>query len=146
MTTSEYIANLAAANGGRITPDLVLESANPKDSPIHHLFCWDDTEAAKNYRLIQAQTIIRKIRVSYEQSPERTVSVRAYVNVEPRREDEEDQPERGVYVTLSEALSVDEYRNQLFQCAKRDAAAFRNKYSTLKEVSNIIREINLLEA
>ena len=146
MTTSEFISNLAASNGGRITPDLVLESANPKDSPIHHLFCWDDTEAAKNYRLLQAQTIIRKIRVSYEQSPERTVSVRAYVNVEPRREEEEDQPERGVYVTLSEALSVDEYRNQLFQCAKRDAAAFRNKYSTLVEVSNIIREINLLEA
>jgi hypothetical protein len=84
--------------------------------------------------------------VSYEQSPERTVSVRAYVNVEPRCEEEEDQPERGVYVTLSEALSVDEYRKQLFQCAKRDAAAFRNKYSTLVEVSNIIREINLLEA
>jgi hypothetical protein len=48
---------------GRLSPnDVVDEAANP-DSPLHTYFEWDDTEGARKYRLLQARTLIRTIKV-----------------------------------------------------------------------------------
>jgi hypothetical protein len=44
----------------------VVEAARPKDSPLHGAFCWNNTEAAKRYRLLQAQQLIRSFRVTVE--------------------------------------------------------------------------------
>jgi hypothetical protein len=49
---------------GTITPDLVVEYAEPELSPIHDRFEWDDGLAAKRYRIEQARTLIRSVRVA----------------------------------------------------------------------------------
>lgn len=42
----------------RITPDLVIEDAKRKDSPLHALFTWDKSEAALNWLRQEARAVI----------------------------------------------------------------------------------------
>lgn len=66
MSTSQVeqaLWELADANAGRLTPDLVLEAASDPDSPLHSYFTWDDAEAAHKRRLDEARTLIRAVKV-----------------------------------------------------------------------------------
>jgi hypothetical protein len=47
---------------GRLTPDAVLEAAKDEDSPLHHLFDWDDQAEAQRHRLLVARWIIKSVR------------------------------------------------------------------------------------
>lgn len=51
-----------------LRPDDVVTAAQPEDSPLHAYFTWDDTEAAKKWRLEEARALIRSVRieVTYE--------------------------------------------------------------------------------
>lgn len=53
----------SAKNNGKITPDELVAFAEPEGSPLHPYFEWDDSVAAKLYRLEQAQGIIRSYKV-----------------------------------------------------------------------------------
>lgn len=48
---------------GQLDPVAVVESARDPNSPMHSFFEWDDTEAARQYRLGQARQLIRRIKV-----------------------------------------------------------------------------------
>lgn len=48
---------------GVITPEKVLESASPYDSPIHDDFEWDDARAGHRHRLNQARALIIGARI-----------------------------------------------------------------------------------
>ena len=48
---------------GKITAENVLKIAQDQNSEIHNLFEWDDSNAAHNYRLVQARQIINNIEV-----------------------------------------------------------------------------------
>lgn len=54
---------------GAVGPEQLVERARPGDSPIHHLFEWDDAVASERYRLEQARLYIA--RVEYVPAPER---------------------------------------------------------------------------
>lgn len=133
MTPQDILKQLADEYGS-ITPELVLEHAKPKDSPLHAFFQWDNTKAAEQYRLVQARQLIRRIKVEYITEETKTVTVRAYHCVMPETDDE--QTGRGVYVPVEAAMS--DYRSQLLDQCKRDMDAFKRKYAALKEVSKVI--------
>lgn len=59
----ERLAQIEAANGGRLTPDDVVKDAKRKDSPLHELFEWDTRKAAAAYWVEQARQIITSVRV-----------------------------------------------------------------------------------
>ena len=48
---------------GRLTPEIVLDSARSTKSPLHDMFEWDDAVAAEKYRLSQARNLILNIRI-----------------------------------------------------------------------------------
>ncbi len=50
---------LAEANNGILRPEIVVEFARDAKTALHSRFEWDDTEAAKQYRLWQARQIIK---------------------------------------------------------------------------------------
>lgn len=64
---------------GRLTPEAVVTAAAVAGSPLHDLFDWDDSSAAQKYRLDQARTLIRSVKVVYT-IEERTVTSVAYVH------------------------------------------------------------------
>lgn len=136
-----------AERKGTLTAEIVLEAAKPKNSPLHSHFDWNDTAAARKYRLIQAAELIRRIKVEYEISDTKTVTIRAFHNVVPEERPESTGEEipasaKGFYVPLETALSVESYRSQLLANCKRDMASFRQKYSALNEIGDVISVID----
>lgn len=140
ITIREVLETIAAEHGGNLTPEMVVEFARPKDSPLHKHFEWNNQKAAAEFRLAQAGMLIRRVKVTYEPTEGREIRVRAFHNVRPSKDDSS--RERGSYVTLESALSIPDYKAQIIAAAKRDANAFRSKYSALQEVEKVIGAID----
>ena len=49
---------------GSITPEILVNEAKKRKSPLHPIFEWDDTKAAEGYRLQQARILLNNIRVT----------------------------------------------------------------------------------
>jgi hypothetical protein len=63
---------------GTIVPEAVVDEARPEDAVLHPAFEWEDPVAAEKYRVIQARTLIKKVRVICPEPQEEPV-VRATV-------------------------------------------------------------------
>lgn len=76
----QELDRVAAANGGRLTPDAVVADARDnKDSKLSALFDFDDVAAAAHQHwLNQARQIIRSVQYEYR-TETRTVNAPAYV-------------------------------------------------------------------
>jgi len=116
----------------KVTPEKVLEKAMNEDSELHKCFEWNDTEAANKYRLIQARQIIQMIVVKQEDSKKPEVRVFQITT------------ERNTYQpTVLFLQQKDEYQ-ALLERALRELKAFKVRYSTLSELENIFKEIELV--
>jgi hypothetical protein len=143
IATKEIVA--LAETHGHITPELVLEAATAPTSPLHRFFDWNDGAAANKYRLLQAATMIRRIKVTITGGDEQNVRVRAFVNVREEittEEESEDQPIKGIYVPLQVAIEIPCYKTQMIEQCKREIDAFKNKYKGLKEAASIIEAMD----
>jgi len=79
-----FLKELAESAGGALSPAAVVEAARPNNSPIHDQFVWDDTEAAKRYRLQQASELLR-VTVELIEVKSETYEVRAFTSLSPDR-------------------------------------------------------------
>jgi hypothetical protein len=151
---TKAVVALAEKHGGTITPEIILDDARRKKSPLHGFFCWDNNAAAEEYRKIQASAMIRRIKVTITPANDATqiVRVRAFVNVHEPDDPGEAQDEigghgvncrtRGIYVTMEQACKVTNYRDQMIAQCKRDIESFRAKYSALSEAATIIESMD----
>ena len=80
MTKLEALKKILEKNGGLLRPSDVVEEARDSKSPLHSSFCWDDTEAARLFRLDQAQRLIRSFRFKVDDG-EKSVDVPVFVNI-----------------------------------------------------------------
>lgn len=138
VSVKDVLQQICNDHKGVITPDIVLKEAKKKTSPLHTYFEWDDSEAAKSYRLIQAGNLIRSVKVTYEASDDVSYRVRGFVNVVPAEKNDEG---KKIYIPIHEALNTPNYREQLLADAKIDADSFVKKYKVLNEVKDIIDTI-----
>jgi hypothetical protein len=58
----EFIRELKAKHGDKLTPQIVFESAKPDDSPIHGKFIWDEHEAWLTYNIERAKKLIASVK------------------------------------------------------------------------------------
>ncbi len=117
---------------GELTADQVLTDARNPKSPLHDDFEWDDTAAAEQYRLAQARYILRSIVVVYDEAPE--VPTRAFILV--------DSGSGEAYQSTCVALSDADMRLQVLEKAKKEMAAFRRRYSELRELAEVFSAID----
>lgn len=133
MTQLEALKAIAARDGGKLCPAAVVEAARDEDSPLHGAFCWDDTEAARLYRLDQAQRLIRSFRVEIEDCGKKC-EVPVFIGISTDREGaKSDNPYR---------LAVDVANDaDLLAIAENDALeqlrGLRNRYNHLKRLGDI---------
>ena len=66
MTQLEALKAIMARDGGLLRPAAVVDAARDESSPLHSAFTWDDTEAARLFRLDQAQRLIRSFKIKVE--------------------------------------------------------------------------------
>jgi hypothetical protein len=120
---------------GRLSPDLLLQVAEPEDHPLHHRFEWDDSVAGPLYRLEQAARIIRSVRVVVEREPERPpVSVRAFV----AREEMGLAESPGEYVPVAEVIASDLMRSAWFRQLEQDWQRLKARAAGSKEFADMV--------
>lgn len=133
MSTIDELRRLYDRDG-KLTPEqVVAEAANP-DNPLHSSFEWDDTEAARRFRLVQATGLILRCRITVQVTPDKTVRTRAFVHV-PAHEQEP-----ATFAPALDALS-DTRRDIVMAQAQRELAAFVRKYQGLVDIATLIREL-----
>lgn len=122
--------------GEEVKPEQVLEKARDSESELHKCFDWDDSSAAEKYRLHQARLVINhlivvKRDVEEEKEP---VQFRVMLKNDTARES-------GYKQTLVMVRDEDEYKKMLEQ-AYRELHSFKQKYSCLSELSEILALID----
>ena len=133
MTQLEALKEIARRDGGLLRPAAVVEAAMDENSPLHSAFCWDDTVAAEKYRILQAQHLIRSIRVEVEDCGEK-IEVPVFVGVSA---DRDGSSAENPYRILEDMKQMPD----LMRCAVNDAIeqleALRIRYQHLKELADV---------
>ena len=101
---------------GAVGPAELVERARASDSPVHHLFEWDDSVAGERYRLEQARLYIA--RVEYVPAPEREPTLVEMPTAVSRPVRLDASCLSGVDLTL---CSIERMQNELADICKRYA-------------------------
>lgn len=115
--------------GESVTPSQIVEKARDEQTELHKVFEWDDQKAAEKYRIVQARQVVRHL-VIEEVKPEDQdhAPVRFFV-----------QTKNGEgYKPLEWVLRRDDEYHQLLQQAMAELHAFKEKYSRLSELQEIL--------
>lgn len=127
---AEELKKIADENGGQLEPRMLVDASRAEDAPLHSLFEWDDTVAAEKYRETQARFIIRNIVVKTEEAPPVRMMVHAG---------------NPGYVQTKTALRDVDMHAALMRQAINDIQAFKAKYRGLRELDEVLREMDKAE-
>lgn len=126
-------------NDGRLLPSNVVEEARDENSPLHEFFEWEDTIAAEKYRLSQARTLIRSVKISV------TVHTIPLTVVSYVRDPELQTKDAGYRNVLSLRSEEDNARAAIVEEMKRVSNAVRRAKS-IAAVLGFVDEIERIEA
>lgn len=129
---------LSAANDGLLKAEDVVAHAKNPTSAMHSWFTWEDTEAARQWRLHQARMLIR---VTVVVSPDKKEHMRAFVSLADDRYGEDG----GGYRIMADVLTDEEMRQQLLEEALLEANRWMQKYRRLSELARIFEAIETTE-
>lgn len=125
------LKRIALEHGGLLKPEIVVDEARPKSSPLHSRFDWDNSSAAEKYRIWQARQLIA---VSVELLAGTDEKMDVFVSLTTDRKE-------GGYRIMSQVLSDTEMREQMLDDALAELELFRDKYRRLKELSEVFTAI-----
>ena len=123
--------------GEEVKPEQVLKKARNKKSELHKCFDWDDSSAAEKYRMSQARSVLNHLIVI-----KRDMENDEYQPVQFRVMLKNDRSESSGYKqTIVMVRDEDEYKKML-ELAYAELHAFKQKYSCLSELSEILSLID----
>lgn len=113
-----------------LTGRVVVDEAADPAHPLHSRFEWDNDVAGDSYRVLQAETMIRSVKIRYVEEPEPR-SVRAFVPI---------RTESGStsYEPTEQVLADPVARELLLRQMRRDFVAFRRRYEHLAEFVELL--------
>jgi hypothetical protein len=127
----EALAKIGEQNGGRLTPAATVEAARPERHLLHRHFEWNDAEAAEAYRLDQARTLIRCIRVTDDTGPTPRI---AFLSIADGRAGH-------AYFSASTVAGSRQLQILVLAQAERDLHAWERRYSELQDICRSVREL-----
>ncbi len=123
-------------NDGLLKVHAIVKFAEDPETALHSRFIWDDSKAARAYRLVQAGAVVRLyIDVIHEDKP----ATRVFVSLP------EDRAAGGGYRYIMDVLTDEQRRAQLITQALDDFRFLRKKYQNLKELAEIYKAIDETE-
>ena len=142
----QALEEITNGNGGKLTPDLVIEHARNPESPLHTEFNWDVEQAAMSHWRSQARRLISSVLVSIKTSKS-VVNCVAYV-----RDPDADYNEQGYVPTAS--LVSDEQRSasaMLYEISRLNATLIRAEHLAEallveKEIKHVRKGVDRLRA
>lgn len=133
----EALEDIRTHHNGRLTPELVVDAAKDKKSPLYRYFEWDDAKAGTNWRKTQASLLIRSITIVVEVKKGKQPKLRAFVSVK-----------RGTdrsYTSIAHAMSDEDLRKQVLADAWNELEAWRTRYANLSEFAKIHAAIDRMK-
>lgn len=132
------INRLMEENDNRVDASVVVEAAASPINPLHPEFEWDDTEAAKQHRLLQARNLMNAVQVTFETPKNGTITTAFTCTLEKpgaggRKRD---------YAPMAWAMAQPDTRAMVLRQALRELAAFKHKYMNLSELAQVIAVID----
>lgn len=127
------LRRIAKRCGGVLKPEIVVEEARPKSSPIHNRFEWDDSAAAQHYRIWQARMLIR---VCVQKLPGIKTPVDVFVSLSS------DRAKGDGYRIMTDVLSDEDMKAEMLSDAMAELEIFRIKYRRLKELAGVFAAIS----
>jgi hypothetical protein len=118
---AQELESIRLANGGQLSPKVVVDAARPHNSILHNYFEWDDDVAGELYREAQARKLIKIIRI--EVSVEARHIIVPKYQVAERGEDDD-----GSYEPVTMIMS-DELKS------------YHTAYSALVQARSILRNV-----
>lgn len=128
----EAISKIGNGDIRAATPEQIVEVAKAPRSPLHPAFDWNDTEAARRWRLSQAGHLVRAIVTTFD-TKNGDVELRAFASVKGKSGFE--------YQRIDRIMGSDDLRLQLLHDALNDLRAFRKRYVVLSSVLGSLAEI-----
>lgn len=139
MSVVEHLQEIHDRHG-EITPELVLAEASDPRHPLHDRFEWDDSEAARQFRLVQASMLLR-VKVWRQPTPDaKPVQVRAFIAQRDVIAEEEDDLTAGRYLPIDDVLSSDVLRSAWFRQMQSDWLRLKRKYEVHKEFAQMVMD------
>ena len=111
----------------------VVEKAKNKNSEMHSIFEWDDSVAGEEYRKIQAGKMVRNLVIVRNDETEEKTNVRYFVSTGKRD---------STYIPTRLVIRNQDAYEQLLERAYSELRAFKEKYSTLSELDEILALID----
>ncbi len=136
------IAQLIEERDGSIVAQEVVDAAEPKESPLHDAFEWNDKRAAQRWRLEQSRQLLLSIHVVVKSKDGEEEAIRAFYNV--RTDDSYTQRTPGVYVTVDRMMDEEELKAQILEEAARYLRSWRKKYAQYEEFAEVVKAIDEL--
>ena len=111
----------------------VVEKAKDENSEMHSIFEWDDSIAGEEYRKIQAGRMVRNLVIVRNDETEEKTNVRYFVSTGKRD---------STYTPTRLVIRNQDAYEQLLERAYAELRAFKEKYSTLSELEEILALID----
>lgn len=111
----------------------VVEKARDENSEMHSIFEWDDSVAGEEYRKIQAGKMVRNLVIVRNDETEEKTNVRYIVSTGKRD---------GTYTYTRLIVRNQDAYEELLKRALAELRAFKEKYSTLSELEEILALID----
>ena len=127
----EEVAAVAAKHNGLLRAEDVVEFAADPKTALHSKFTWEDTDAARRWRLLEARNLIAVVVVYM---PQIKTEVRAFVSLTSDRE-----KDGGGYRQLTTVLAHKERRTELLDDALADFDRWKAKYEMLVELAEVFQ-------
>lgn len=133
----KFIKSIAVKE--RITANMIVEKAKPKDSPIHNYFCWDNDIAGEKYRLYQAREMIRKVHVYWKDDDGNITDDPTDNQVRMFYAPKIEYKENGntQFISVAKIMNDKEMRHSLLEDALCELEAFKYKYKMLSELKAV---------
>jgi hypothetical protein len=123
------LEKISEDNKGELTPLAVVEKARAKSHPLHLHFEWDDSVAAEAYRLDQARSLIRLVRVEDDDAAEGTS--RAFISI--------NDGDGSSYRPIASVKRSADLQLAVLKQAQRDLEAWERRYRELTDICQIVR-------
>lgn len=111
----------------------VVKKAKDKNSEMHSIFEWDDSVAGEEYRKIQAGKMVRNLVIVRNDETEEKTNVRYFVSTGKKD---------STYTPTRLVIRNQDAYEQLLERAYAELRAFKEKYSTLSELDEILALID----
>jgi hypothetical protein len=131
------IERLLVEHNHQLDPADVVKAAEIPTSPLHSAFQWDDTEAARQWRVQQARMLLGAIQVTIITPKGGEVTTRLTVATEAKGG-----TRKRNYSSTEYALNDPELRAEVLKTALLELISFRRKYAELSELVMVFAAID----